>query len=115
MLAKERVFIKYLFCNFCFLGSPNVKKVEIVWQDLLKPSKTCKDSSGELYLRVFMSESCDRRKFWRVVMDDCIPIMDKIDWERSHPDDIQDVILAQGIDAARNHFLRVCVTLTTKI
>ncbi|KAI3693588.1 hypothetical protein L1987_76535 [Smallanthus sonchifolius] len=86
-------------------GSPNVKKVEIVWQDSPKTSKSCKDSPGELYLRVFMSENCDRRNFWRAVMGDCIQIMDMIDWERSHPDDIQDVILAQGIDAARNHFL----------
>ncbi|KAI3787610.1 hypothetical protein L1987_42201 [Smallanthus sonchifolius] len=86
-------------------GSPNVKKVEIVWQDSPKTSKSCKDSPGELCLRVFMSENCDRRNFWRAVMGDCIQIMDMIDWERSHPDDIQDVILAQGIDAARNHFL----------
>ncbi|XP_076942894.1 DNA-directed RNA polymerase IV subunit 1-like [Bidens hawaiensis] len=87
-------------------GSANVKKVEIAWQDGPKTSKSFKDSSGELYLRVFMSESCDRRKFWRLIMEDCIQIMDMIDWERSHPDDIQDVILANGIDAARNHFLR---------
>ena len=40
-------------------------------------------------------------------MNDCIQIMDMIDWDRSHPDDIQDVIIAQGIDAARNHFLSV--------
>ncbi|KAL8253727.1 hypothetical protein R6Q59_031948 [Mikania micrantha] len=86
-------------------GSPNVKKVEIVWQDYPKTSKSCKDSPGELYLRVFMSENCDRRNFWRAIMNDCIEIMDMIDWERSHPDDVQDVILAQGIDAARNHFL----------
>ncbi|KAK9071295.1 hypothetical protein SSX86_009863 [Deinandra increscens subsp. villosa] len=87
-------------------GSSNVKKVEIVWQDYPKISKSCKDSPGELYLRVFMSENCDRRNFWRAIIGDCIEIMDMIDWERSHSDDIRDVILAQGIDAARNHFLR---------
>ncbi|KAI7738062.1 hypothetical protein M8C21_018051 [Ambrosia artemisiifolia] len=86
-------------------GSPNVKKVEIVWQDGPKTSKSSKDSPGELYLRVFMAENCDRRNFWRAIVGDCIQIMDMIDWERSHPDDIQDVILANGIDAARNHFL----------
>ncbi|KVH95462.1 Aspartate decarboxylase-like domain-containing protein [Cynara cardunculus var. scolymus] len=86
-------------------GSSNVKKVDILWQDCPKTSKSGKESSGELYLRVFMSENCDRRNFWRFLMDDCIQIMDMIDWERSHPDDIQDVIIAQGIDAARNHFL----------
>ncbi|XP_076951920.1 DNA-directed RNA polymerase IV subunit 1-like isoform X1 [Bidens hawaiensis] len=86
-------------------GSPNVKKVEIAWQDSSKTSKSWKDSSGELYLRVFMSENCDRRKFWRAITDDCIQIMDMIDWERSHPDDIQDVILALGIDAGRNQFI----------
>ncbi|KAJ0629037.1 putative DNA-directed RNA polymerase [Helianthus annuus] len=86
-------------------GSPNVKKVEIVWQDGPKTSKNFKESPGELYLRVFMSESCDRKNFWRSIIGDCIQIMDMIDWERSHSDDIQDVILAQGIDAARNHFL----------
>ncbi|XP_071693207.1 DNA-directed RNA polymerase IV subunit 1-like [Rutidosis leptorrhynchoides] len=88
-------------------GSSNVEKVDIVWQDGPKTSKSYKESSGELHLRVFMSDSCDRRSFWRVLMDDCIQIMDMIDWERSHPDDIQDVILAEGIDAARNHFLRM--------
>ncbi|KAI3501223.1 hypothetical protein L1887_29087 [Cichorium endivia] len=86
-------------------GSSNVKKVEIVWQDYPKTSKSCRDSFGELYLRVFMSENCDRRNFWRFLVDDCVQIMDMIDWERSHPDSIEDVILAQGIDAARNHFL----------
>ncbi|KAK9076715.1 hypothetical protein SSX86_005049 [Deinandra increscens subsp. villosa] len=87
-------------------GSSNVKKVEIVWQDYPKTPKSFKDSPGELYLRVFMSENCDRRNFWRAIIGDCIEIMDMIDWERSHSDDIRDVILAQGIDAARNHFLR---------
>ncbi|XP_071703622.1 DNA-directed RNA polymerase IV subunit 1-like isoform X1 [Rutidosis leptorrhynchoides] len=86
-------------------GSSNVKQVDIVWKDGPKTSKSYKESSGELYLRVFMSESCDRRRFWRKLIDDCIQIMDMIDWERSYPDDVQDVILAQGIDAARNYFL----------
>ncbi|GJW24480.1 DNA-directed RNA polymerase IV subunit 1 isoform X1 [Tanacetum coccineum] len=94
------------FLEIVIKGSINVKKVDIVWQDDQKTSKHWEDNSGELYLRVFMSENCDRRKFWRVLKDDCIPIMEMIDWERSHPDDIQDLILAQGIDAARNHFLR---------
>lgn len=85
-----------------------MKKVEIVWQDSPKTSKSWKDTSGELYLRVFMSDNCDRRKFWSAITDDCIQIMDMIDWERSHPDDIQDVILALGIDAARNQFICVC-------
>ncbi|KAJ9549787.1 hypothetical protein OSB04_022330 [Centaurea solstitialis] len=86
-------------------GSSNVKKVDILWQDCPKAPKSGRESSGELYLRVFMSENCDRRNFWKFLMNDCIQIMEMIDWERSHPDDIQDVIIAQGIDAARNHFL----------
>ncbi|KAL7610549.1 hypothetical protein Lser_V15G11880 [Lactuca serriola] len=36
-----------------------------------------------------------------------------IDWERSHPDSIEDVILAQGIDATRNHFLSVNALLSS--
>ncbi|PWA96741.1 nuclear RNA polymerase D1A [Artemisia annua] len=94
------------FLDIVIKGFINVKKVDIVWKDYQKTSKHWEDNSGELYLRVFMSDNCDRRKFWRVLTDDCIQIMEMIDWERSHPDDIQDVILAQGIDAARNHFLR---------
>ncbi|XP_023772113.1 DNA-directed RNA polymerase IV subunit 1 isoform X1 [Lactuca sativa] len=100
----QDVVVPYLL-ETVIKGSSNVKKVDILWQDYPKTSKSCRDSSGELYLRVFMSENCERRNFWRFLVDDCIQIMDMIDWERSHPDSIEDVILAQGIDAARNHFL----------
>lgn len=54
-----------------------------------------------------MSETCDRKEFWRLVMNDCLKICDMIDWERSHPDLIQDITSALGIDVARNHFLSV--------
>ena len=40
-------------------------------------------------------------------MNDCLKIWDMIDWERSHPDLIQDITSALGIDVAWNHFLSV--------
>ncbi|KAM7491335.1 hypothetical protein LguiA_034256 [Lonicera macranthoides] len=87
-------------------GSANVKKVDILWKDTTPNlSRSRKSSSGELYLQVFMSETCDRKEFWRLVMNDCLKIWDVIDWERSHPDLIQDITSALGIDVARNHFL----------
>ena len=78
-----------------------------MWKDCRNSSKSSKGSLGGVYLRVFMSEKCDRTKFWSVLVDNCLRIRDLIDWERSHPDDIHDMAPAYGIDAAVNHFLSV--------
>lgn len=86
-------------------GFPEFKKVDIMWKDCRNSSKSSKGSLGGVYLRVFMSEKCDRTKFWSILVDNCLRIRDLIDWERSHPDDIHDMAPAYGIDAAVNHFL----------
>ncbi|KAM7525683.1 hypothetical protein LguiA_015585 [Lonicera macranthoides] len=85
-------------------GSSNVKKVDILWKDCPYASRA-RQGNGELYLRVFMSANCDRKEFWRLVKNDCLQIMDMIDWEKSHPDDIHDITLAYGIDVAWECFL----------
>ena len=38
-------------------------------------------------------------------MDGCLEIMDLIDWERSHPDDIHDLTSTYRIDVAQQYFL----------
>nr|GLL45125.1 DNA-directed RNA polymerase IV subunit 1-like [Ipomoea trifida] len=86
-------------------GFPAFKKVDILWKDGSFASKSSKRSSGELYLRVFMSENCARTKFWSELVNSCLQIMEMIDWERSHPDDIQDTSAAYGIDVAWISFL----------
>lgn len=86
-------------------GSSNVKKVDILWKDPPNVSTSHKGLCGELYLRVFMSETCDRTRFWGILMDDCLQLMDMIDWKRSHPEDIHAATLALGIDVARKLFL----------
>ncbi|XP_019194746.1 PREDICTED: DNA-directed RNA polymerase IV subunit 1-like [Ipomoea nil] len=86
-------------------GFPAFKKVDILWKDGSVASQSSKRSSGELYLRVFMSENCARAKFWSELVDSCLQIMEMIDWERSHPDDIHDISGAYGIDVAWISFL----------
>lgn len=54
-----------------------------------------------------MSENCARTKFWSELVNSCLQIMEMIDWERSHPDDIQDTSAAYGIDVAWISFLSV--------
>lgn len=84
-----------------------MEKVDILWKDPPNASTSHKGLSGELYLRVFMSETCDRTRFWGVLMDDCLQLMDMIDWKRSHPEDIHAATLALGIDVAKKLFLSV--------
>ncbi|CAK9173084.1 unnamed protein product [Ilex paraguariensis] len=86
-------------------GFSDFKKVDILWKDQQNVSKSYRSSPGELYLRVFMSESCVRTRFWSVLRYSCLRIMNMIDWERSHPDNIHDLTLAYGIDVARRHFV----------
>ncbi|XP_021290975.1 DNA-directed RNA polymerase IV subunit 1 isoform X3 [Herrania umbratica] len=89
-------------------GFPEIKKVDILWKDQLKVSKSRKSSCGELYLRVFVSGDFGITKLWGVLMNDCLQIMDMIDWTRSHPDNINQLCLAYGIDAGWKFFLNVC-------
>ncbi|WOG90280.1 hypothetical protein DCAR_0209523 [Daucus carota subsp. sativus] len=86
-------------------GSSNVKKVDILWKDSSSLSTSHKGASGELYIRVHMSATCDRSRFWTVLMNDCLQIMDMIDWKRSYPDDIQAATSALGIDFAKSQFI----------
>ncbi|TMX01481.1 hypothetical protein EJD97_024444 [Solanum chilense] len=86
-------------------GFSAFKKVDILWKELPSPSKSSRGPTGELYLQVFMSESCDRIKFWNALVDSCLQIRDLIDWERSYPDDVHDLTVAYGIDVAWEYFL----------
>ncbi|PSR91523.1 DNA-directed RNA polymerase IV subunit like [Actinidia chinensis var. chinensis] len=99
----QDVVIPYLL-GTVVKGFPEFKKVDILWKELPNASRSHR-SPGELYLRVFMSEECERKRFWSGLVDSCLEIMDMIDWERSHPDDIHDLTLAYGIDVARQYFL----------
>ncbi|XP_021901821.1 DNA-directed RNA polymerase IV subunit 1 [Carica papaya] len=85
-------------------GFPEIKKVDILWKDRPKLSKSY-DSRGELYLRVSMSEEHGTRTSWNALMDGCLPIMDMIDWARSYPDNIHHFCSANGIDAGWKLFL----------
>ncbi|XP_017236030.1 DNA-directed RNA polymerase IV subunit 1 isoform X1 [Daucus carota subsp. sativus] len=86
-------------------GSSNVHKVDILWKDISNKSTSQMGVSGELYVRVFMSETCDRSRFWAVLMGDCLQLMDLIDWKRSYPEDIHAAASAFGIDFAKTQFL----------
>lgn len=75
--------------------------MDILWND--RPG-----SSGELCLKVSMSGKTRKgTTLWNMLMDDCIPVMDMIDWSRSHPDNVHDICTAYGIDVGQKHFLNV--------
>ncbi|KAK4435256.1 DNA-directed RNA polymerase IV subunit [Sesamum alatum] len=86
-------------------GFLEFKKVDILWKDDANHTRFPKRPSGELYLRVVMSEFCDRTKFWSILKDKCLRIRNIIDWERSYPDDIHDYSEAYGIDTAWQCFV----------
>ncbi|XP_052478949.1 DNA-directed RNA polymerase IV subunit 1 [Gossypium raimondii] len=86
-------------------GFPEIKKVQILWNDRFKVSKSHKTSPGELYLRVAVTGGFGKTKLWGMLMNDCLPIMDLIDWTRSHPDDINQFCSAYGIDSGWKFFL----------
>ncbi|KAL8114539.1 DNA-directed RNA polymerase IV subunit 1-like isoform X2 [Apium graveolens] len=94
-----------LFLKSVIKGSSNVHKVDILWKDILKISTSHMGVSGELYVRVFMSETCDRSRLWAVLLDDCIQLMDMIDWNRSYAEDIKVAASAFGIEFAKAQFL----------
>ncbi|GMH29806.1 hypothetical protein Nepgr_031649 [Nepenthes gracilis] len=98
------VVISYLLRSV-IKGSLEIEKVDILWNDLPNESRSHRGSHGELYLRISASSKCRRTKLWNVIMDNCLPIMDLIDWTRSHPDDLHDMFSAYGIDAAWRYFL----------
>ncbi|KAL5554870.1 hypothetical protein UlMin_037106 [Ulmus minor] len=86
-------------------GFKEIKKIDILWKDVPSMSKRVCGSSGELYLKVSMSGDIGSRRFWNMLMDDCIEVMDLIDWSRSHPDNINAFCWAYGIDAGWKYFL----------
>ncbi|OMP09641.1 RNA polymerase, alpha subunit [Corchorus olitorius] len=86
-------------------GFPEISKVDILWNDQLKVSKFHRSTPGELYLRVSVSGDFGITRLWGVLMNDCLPIMDMIDWTRSHPDNINQFCLAYGVDAGWKFFL----------
>ncbi|CAN0841500.1 DNA-directed RNA polymerase IV subunit 1 [Linum grandiflorum] len=94
----------------CLLGTPvrgfsEIDKVVILWSDKPKGKTAGKRKSGELYLRVTMSGLSDTSRLWGQLLGNCLPIMDMIDWTRSHPDNIRDLSSAYGIDSAWNVFV----------
>jgi DNA-directed RNA polymerase-4 subunit 1 len=89
------------------LGFMEIQKVDILWNDKPKIPKSHNRLRGELFLRVHMSRGSDKTRLWNQLMDDCLSIMDLIDWARSHPDNIHECCLAYGIDAGWKFFLNV--------
>ncbi|XP_075476606.1 DNA-directed RNA polymerase IV subunit 1 isoform X1 [Primulina tabacum] len=83
-------------------GFLDIRKVDILWKD---ESNHPKGSSGEIFLRVSMSEKCDKTKFWSVLTNHSLRIRNIIDWDRSHPDDFLDYSDAYGIDIAWQYFV----------
>lgn len=92
-----------------FSGFHEFNKVDILWDDAQK------NSTGELFLKVTMSENCSLGKFWNSILNACVPIMDLIDWNRSHPNDICNISSMYGITAAWIFFLRVSNLLSDLI
>ncbi|KAI4343277.1 hypothetical protein MLD38_027804 [Melastoma candidum] len=54
-----------------------------------------------------MSAKSERKMLWSILVNNCIQIMDMIDWSHSHPDNIREFSLAYGIDAGWHHFLNI--------
>lgn len=98
-LDKTRVLVIPFLLGTVVQGFLEIKKVDILWNDR-------HGSSGELYLRVSMSGKTRRgTTLWNMLVDDCLPIMDMIDWSRSHPDNVHDFCTAYGIDVGWKYFL----------
>ncbi|KAJ4877071.1 DNA-directed RNA polymerase IV subunit 1 [Raphanus sativus] len=87
-------------------GYREIKKVDILWVDRPKaPKRNKKHMAGELFLKVTMHGVRGKRSFWSALLETCLPIMDMIDWTRSHPDNIRQCCSVYGIDAGRSIFL----------
>ncbi|KAK8963474.1 DNA-directed RNA polymerase D subunit 1 [Platanthera guangdongensis] len=90
-------------------GFSEIDKVDILWND------GPKNFSGELFLKVTRSENCPSGTFWSSIQNACVPIMDLIDWSRSHPDDICYISCMLGINAAWIYFLRSLKSITLDV
>ncbi|KAG2262320.1 hypothetical protein Bca52824_069399 [Brassica carinata] len=87
-------------------GYREIKKVEILWVDRPKaPKRNKKPMEGELFLKVTMHGVRGKKNIWSALLETCLPIMDMIDWTRSHPDNIRQCCSVYGIDAGRSIFL----------
>ncbi|KAB5573629.1 hypothetical protein DKX38_000823 [Salix brachista] len=86
-------------------GFMEIQKVDILWNDKSKIPKSHNHLRGELFLRVHMSRGSDKTRLWNQLMNDCLSIIDIIDWARSHPDNIHECCSAYGIDAGWKFFL----------
>lgn len=106
MLVLYLFILIFTFLEFS-LGFPEIKKVDILWNDQPKVSRRHHGSFGELYLRVAMSAGCDTTDLESLISNDCVQVMDLIDWSRSHPDNVHDIVLAFGIEAGWKYFLKV--------
>lgn len=91
----------------CSLGFREIEKVDILWSDRSNTSKATRDSSGELYLKVSMSGDSGVKSYWSTLMNDCLRIMDLIDWSRSHPENVNEFCSVYGIDSGWKFFLNV--------
>lgn len=89
-------------------GYGEIKKVEILWADRPKaPKRNKKHMAGELFVKVTMHGVRGKKNIWSALLETCLPIMDMIDWTRSHPDNIRQCCSVYGIDAGRSIFLAV--------
>ncbi|EXC17779.1 DNA-directed RNA polymerase D subunit 1 [Morus notabilis] len=86
-------------------GFREIEKVDILWSDRSNTSKATRDSSGELYLKVSMSGDSGVKSYWSTLMNDCLRIMDLIDWSRSHPENVNEFCSVYGIDSGWKFFL----------
>lgn len=93
-----------------FSGFKECEKVDILWDDGPN-SRSCKDTSGELFIKVSFSKHCSRR-FWNKIQTACIPIMKLIDWDRSQPDNVCDFYNYYGILSAWSYFVKVSLSIS---
>ncbi|KAK6158123.1 hypothetical protein DH2020_005437 [Rehmannia glutinosa] len=100
-----RDMVKPVLLQTVIKGFPEFKKVDILWKAEPNHPKSTRRPLGEPFLRVVMSEYCQKTKFWSILMDKCLRIRNIIDWERSHPDDIHDCSEAYGIDVGWQCFV----------
>ncbi|XP_057524098.1 DNA-directed RNA polymerase IV subunit 1 [Amaranthus tricolor] len=97
-------------------GFVEVEKVDILWHDQTVESVSGKHfPGGELYLSVSLSTTYKIKKLWSRLMDNCLPITGLIDWTRSHPDDLNEIFSAYGIDVAWRCFLENLKSSVTDI
>ncbi|ESQ29076.1 hypothetical protein EUTSA_v10023214mg [Eutrema salsugineum] len=87
-------------------GYREIKRVDILWADRPKaPKRNVNSLPGELFLKVTMYGDGGKKNFWSALLETCLPVMDVIDWTRSHPDNIRQCCSVYGIDAGRSIFL----------